>query len=465
MAGCAVRISSGLGLGIQNLSLDCLTNAHGVPIFLVSFTRIILGRASTNSIFIDSANVSRTHAIIQKIDNQWQIKDANSTNGVFINDLQITPDVFYKLVKGDVISLGPPASSSFKFTLNNYNAASLPSTYFKVPCHIFPNGMVDATASSEFEEQNQVEVLRTYAEEYENLMRMKNVPKTLQDENAFLQSEVAKLQAKLALNVADELEKYQLQAKLNELKDVLAQKEQIEIERNKVVADNEELQRQLGEANLKHKALMEFNDYLEQEVHGFKQTIKDLLTKNERLQREKMEIELRAKHQTAEALNSQIELQKHFSFEKDLLIRDKMLIEKNLLLQIEDFQKKLDNSDRQNDILRSELFAINMENEQALCNAHRQISDIMEAEMVCSICSELFFNSATLGCTHSFCNDCISEWRQGQRSCPICRTNIVTITRCPVLDNFIESMVLNFNPDEIEHRETVRRARIDRAAT
>lgn len=51
----------------------------------------------------------------------------------------------------------------------------------------------------------------------------------------------------------------------------------------------------------------------------------------------------------------------------------------------------------------------------------KEYSELMETEMICSICSEFFIKSTTLNCGHSFCHYCIKSWKEQKAQCPICR--------------------------------------------
>ena len=50
--------------------------------------------------------VSVSHAVIQKIKDDYYLKDLSSTNGTFVNDVRLPKDKYIKLREGDVVRLG-----------------------------------------------------------------------------------------------------------------------------------------------------------------------------------------------------------------------------------------------------------------------------------------------------------------------------------------------------------------------
>lgn len=74
-----------------------------------------IGRATDNEISIDDELVSKTHAVIEAMENQSQgvfeyyIQDQQSTNGTYVNNKKVE---LYKLSNGDVVRIG---MSNFKF--------------------------------------------------------------------------------------------------------------------------------------------------------------------------------------------------------------------------------------------------------------------------------------------------------------------------------------------------------------
>jgi pSer/pThr/pTyr-binding forkhead associated (FHA) protein len=69
-------------------------------------SKISIGRATDNNVVIDSSLASRYHALIQKIKDDFYIKDMDSTNGTMVNGKKIPADKYVKLNPNDTISIG-----------------------------------------------------------------------------------------------------------------------------------------------------------------------------------------------------------------------------------------------------------------------------------------------------------------------------------------------------------------------
>ena len=68
--------------------------------------KITIGRDSDNDVVVDNKLASRHHAVVQKIKNAYFLKDANSTNGTYVNGVRIPKDKYIKLNPGDKITIG-----------------------------------------------------------------------------------------------------------------------------------------------------------------------------------------------------------------------------------------------------------------------------------------------------------------------------------------------------------------------
>lgn len=75
----------------------------GVSIRLGEATQVI-GRSPGCDVFLNDMTVSREHAIIQPCDGGYTINDANSFNGVWVNNSNV--DTPQKLANNDIIQIG-----------------------------------------------------------------------------------------------------------------------------------------------------------------------------------------------------------------------------------------------------------------------------------------------------------------------------------------------------------------------
>ena len=94
----------------QHLSSDGDTKPASYLMFnrkkIELVAKITIGRESDNDVVVDNKLASRHHAVIQKIKDAYFVKDANSTNGTYINGVKIPADKYVKLNPGDKISIG-----------------------------------------------------------------------------------------------------------------------------------------------------------------------------------------------------------------------------------------------------------------------------------------------------------------------------------------------------------------------
>ncbi len=76
----------------------------GKKIALVS--KITIGRSRSCDVVLHDALVSRKHAIIQKIKDEYFIQDLNSTNSTFVNKQKVPSGQYIRLKKEDSIKIG-----------------------------------------------------------------------------------------------------------------------------------------------------------------------------------------------------------------------------------------------------------------------------------------------------------------------------------------------------------------------
>lgn len=66
---------------------------------------ITIGRGQENDIVLEMDNVSRYHAMVEKVDVGFVVRDQQSTNGTYVNDTEVSEATQY-LVNGDLIKIG-----------------------------------------------------------------------------------------------------------------------------------------------------------------------------------------------------------------------------------------------------------------------------------------------------------------------------------------------------------------------
>ena len=124
-------------------------------------------------------------------------------------------------------------------------------------------------------------------------------------------------------------------------------------------------------------------------------------------------------------------------------------LEENLELLRDELLEKQKQLTKQEDITR-----------KAEEMAKKILVEQMEDEFTCIICQELFFDAATLACSHSFCDYCLKSWIKKKNTCPICRTDIKgTFVRSRVLDSAVEKIVETMDEETKTRRQTVREDR------
>lgn len=78
-------------------------DSEGETALPVNEEQISIGRSEENSVVIDDPNVSRQHALIEKKDGRYILKDLQSTNGTFVTGSRVK---HHSLHNGDVIMIG-----------------------------------------------------------------------------------------------------------------------------------------------------------------------------------------------------------------------------------------------------------------------------------------------------------------------------------------------------------------------
>lgn len=76
------------------------------------------GRDPTNDLVLPLALVSRHHARIERQNGHYYVRDLHSTNGTYVNNKRLEPDVPHVLSPGDVIRIGDESGNSIRLEFN-----------------------------------------------------------------------------------------------------------------------------------------------------------------------------------------------------------------------------------------------------------------------------------------------------------------------------------------------------------
>lgn len=98
----------------KRLFIEVVEGVEKGKIDEITSVRWVIGRTDTDLELIDS-NISRKHAVIESIsENNICIRDLASTNGTFVNGVQINSK---KLSDGDIITIGSTKLRFFMWTM------------------------------------------------------------------------------------------------------------------------------------------------------------------------------------------------------------------------------------------------------------------------------------------------------------------------------------------------------------
>ncbi|XP_074641322.1 E3 ubiquitin-protein ligase RNF8-like isoform X2 [Tubulanus polymorphus] len=438
MAACLQRI----GENIRKYKTISLHNRN----------EVVIGRAPNADVTLTATVISRQHAVMKKKpNNEWTIVDMKSMNGIFVNNMRLKPDERYELKNGDIIQLGiPPIPDS-------------PAEFiFKYCClsHDESNECLNLKRKRSEDLQREEELHKKMKLEQEKLkeeaerLRMESAQKLNEMQILLEQKEAEKANTIELMKEKEEKENLAKEAiqeaekKLNDLTKLLAEKEAEKETTLHIMKQKEETMKD---------ELMEQQKKLEDERKAFTETLEKQLKEKEELLMQK----LQAERESLLAVKKQVEDKLKQEMEQKLEEKDKSL-QNELEKEREKLSKIIRNKELEQKMLESQLQATKQENEKQQetmllikKNVLSDFTELMETELQCSICNELFIQATTLNCSHSFCALCISQWMSRKKQCPICRGRITSHQRAIVLDSYIDKMVEHLDEDMKKTRAAI----------
>ncbi len=111
------------GLMVTMTYLSPAEASAGVEsIYFGQKTEVQIGRDPTNDVVLNVPQVSRYHAVIERIGQRYRVRDLRSTNGTFVNDQQITTEVWLK--PKDTIRIGAHRFVMGEDSLDQYDESN-----------------------------------------------------------------------------------------------------------------------------------------------------------------------------------------------------------------------------------------------------------------------------------------------------------------------------------------------------
>ena len=91
-------------MGYKNYRLTVIKGYNKGDVYPLEAEEIIIGRGEDNGIVLNTAEVSRAHAVLTKTEGGYMIRDLGSTNGTFVDKKEVGGK--YLLKPGDTVMLG-----------------------------------------------------------------------------------------------------------------------------------------------------------------------------------------------------------------------------------------------------------------------------------------------------------------------------------------------------------------------
>uniref|UniRef100_A0A8C6V0G5 E3 ubiquitin-protein ligase CHFR n=1 Tax=Neogobius melanostomus TaxID=47308 RepID=A0A8C6V0G5_9GOBI len=373
--------------------------------------------------------ISRLHCTFkQREDGQWTVTDRKSMNGVWVNRSRLVVEKPQLIQPGDSIQLGVPVSGDlveFDYTLVQRLLKDV-KLFLEKPHR-------DCTKAAHLFKKAK----RKMAEETE--------PSTSSKPKLYRSSGTDTSSAQACPLPADEGElRCKQDTKLSRITpEVKADDTVGDMDNLHVFSQNILMLREQVDCTEKQVASLEgqpspsapFSDEQVREMQSQLETLRaktdNMTTLEKSFSEAKRQLEEQKTQQQEEHLKKQLE---------DALHEQKKVIDE-LALSRKGFEEKLLAKNKELEVTKEEKEKARAQREEVVT----QVTEVLENELQCIICSELFIEAVILNCAHGFCFHCIQAWRKKKEECPICRQAIQSQTRCLALDNCIDRMVENLS--------------------
>lgn len=414
-----------------------------------------IGRARDNDEIILDTLISRKHCVIRYEGNgEWTLKDLSSSF-TFVNDDVLEPGSTCKIFVGDIIQFSINSDYKYVFTLNlmEQNVSKRPRIDDKLIDNVLmeQKTFVKNQESQRKELKDKIETKQK--EQFELKQQLEGLIKqqdTAKDDKENLKNQITILENKIEEgNDQEKHLQYAYSLLLEKLENERAQFEARLEEEKKKWQEALDISKQEKESlEIKMKEQME--KWREEQQAEWKNVMESRVKEEKdiqaRLMIEKIELEEKLKETEKALKDKEVKLE---SVQSENEPGTSTFPEESCI-----FLEVMENSNV-HIIDTIDLTESNVQNDTTPDGVMDKVSNIMEEQLTCSVCSELFIKATTLNCTHTFCLHCINAWNKKRKECPICRAPIKSMNRSLVLDNFIDNMLENFPAQMKERRSSV----------
>ncbi|XP_028997530.1 E3 ubiquitin-protein ligase rnf8 isoform X2 [Betta splendens] len=390
--------------------------------------------------------ISRLHCTLKKReDGRWTVTDRKSLNGVWVNGNRIPAEEAFQLKLGDSIQLGVPAFGSsveFDYILvqrplkdirhclaKEHRAVAEAYTPKKSKRKLSAEEVEPSTSKSKLYCCSSADKIFAKPCPLPSIKRRQRLSHTQSAESGPSRQaqEVDRPsdESRTSCDV-DNLQMYS--------QNILLLREQVDDTQRQVASLEEEPQK----ANLLR----------EEQVRELQTQLETLRAKMHRMETLEKSFSETKRQLEAEKTQQQEELLKK---QLDEALQEQKKVIDELSLSRQGFEEILLAKNKELEVTKEEKEKARAQKEEVVT----QVTEVLENELQCIICSELFIQAVILNCAHSFCCHCIQQWRKKKNECPICRQTILSQTRCLALDNCIDGMVENLSLDMKARRQAL----------
>ncbi|XP_067338785.1 E3 ubiquitin-protein ligase rnf8 isoform X2 [Channa argus] len=400
--------------------------------------------------------ISRLHCTLkQREDGQWTVTDKKSLNGVWVNGNRIPAEEAHQLRPGDSIQLGVPvAGTKVEFDYILIQRLLKDIRHYLAKAH--KEGAKAAHVSKKSKRKLTVEEVEPSTSK-PKLYRLSSADKSLAKPCPL---SPAKPQQRLSHSQWKETAPRGQVQEVDQLSDDSSTPcgvDNLQMYSQNIVLLREQVddtQRQVASLEGEPQQCNPLREEQVRELQGQLETLRAKMRRMETLEKSfsetKRQLEAQKTQQQEELLKKQLE---------DALQEQKKVLGE-LALSRQGFEEVLSAKNRELEVTKEEKEKARAQKDEVVT----QVTEVLENELQCIICSELFIEAVILNCAHSFCCHCIKQWRKKKDECPICRQAIQSQTRCLALDNCIDRMVENLSLDMKARRQTLISERKDKQA-